>query len=115
MNILWIDDEPGRYSILSSVLKPKTTWFAHGWSQINHYLNCGIKFDYILLDGDMPQMDGLDVCSYFLIDRMFPVIVISSNPAKAKMMFDLLYDHAVPVIILPITHPQMIIDYLKDI
>ena len=78
--ILWIDDDPHRFSKLADVTDT-LVFFAHGFDQINHYLNkCGYKFDLIILDHDMPMMDGTSVCQEFLLERNIPVVLCSNNP-----------------------------------
>lgn len=121
MRILWIDDEPGRWSILQKALLSRTYFhkqiavedvtFAHGYEQIKHYLNF-MEWDYILLDGDMPLMSGPDVVDIFLCERNIPVIIVSMNTDKAKQMAGLLEEYQVPVTIAPISNPQLIVKAL---
>jgi len=80
-NILWIDDEPLRFEKLKGE-KDLRVFFAHGFDQVNHYLNnSNVKFDLIILDHDMPQMDGMQVCQEFLLERNIPIVLCSMNPS----------------------------------
>jgi len=77
--ILWIDDEPKRFSKLSE-LEDIEVIFAHGREQIDYYLKASkINFDLIILDHDMPLMNGVDVCNEFLIEKNIQVILCSMN------------------------------------
>jgi len=79
--VLWIDDDPNRFSKLANE-KDILVFFAHGFEQINHYLNkSGIKFDLIILDHDMPLMDGMSVCREFLWEKNIPLVLCSMNPS----------------------------------
>ena len=129
-NILWIDDEPTRWAVLRNAiinsihcttismaipLSGETVRFAHGYDQIEHYLTCGIRWDCILLDGDMPLMSGPDVCEKFLIERNIPVIIVSMNPSKVDLMKFMLEEYAVKVYVAPITNPYKISQILFQI
>lgn len=111
MNILWIDDEPSRFNSLKKVMNEidtHTTWFAHGNEQIHYYLNCGIKFDFVLLDHDMPLMDGYKVAKNFLCEKNIPVIIVSNNGPAAKSIAAILTDYATLNFLAPITNPELI-------
>jgi CheY-like chemotaxis protein len=78
--ILWIDDDPERFNKLSDVSEA-LVFFAHGREQIEHYLyKSGYKFDLVILDHDMPLMNGAEVCEQFLWEKNIPVILCSNNP-----------------------------------
>ena len=123
MRILWIDDEPSRWQILQRALLTGTylrkhiavedVVFAHGHNQINHYLNNDMHWDYVLLDGDMPLMSGVDVAQTFLAERNIPVIIVTMNPDKAKQMAGIFDDYEMPYVFAPITNPELIVRALS--
>jgi len=85
MNILFIDDAPIRADKLAQT---NIVFIAHGFDQIKFYSKG--KFDLIMLDHDMPLMNGEEVVREFrdaFVAMNCPVIVHSSNiPASGKMI-----------------------------
>lgn len=117
MKILMIDDEPSRWKLIegNNSSRTITPYSAHGFEQIQFYLSrTDIKFDLILLDHDMPLMNGVDVCLNFLIDRSIPVIIISNNQPAAEKMMALLNEYEVPVYYRPITNPSKIANLIRN-
>jgi CheY-like chemotaxis protein len=103
--ILWVDDQPSRAIALLPNLGRLT--FAHGFDQINYYLNYSpIKWDLILLDMDMPLMDGRDVSKAFLRECKLPVIIISLNPYSSEWVYGDLLDWGVEAYYIQVTEKQ---------
>jgi DNA-binding NarL/FixJ family response regulator len=97
MNILLIDDEPVRMKDRIPACYFPSLYVAHGTDQVSWYLkDSGIKFDIVLLDHDMPLCNGLDIATYFLIERNIPVVVHSMNSYGAEKIVNQLNDYAVP-------------------
>ena len=95
MNILWIDDDPRRFAKLHPEVRVQcNVFFAHGFEQINHYLNhSGKLFHLIICDHDMPLMDGMAVVKKFFehgTPFCSPLALCSNNPAGRKNMLDYL-------------------------
>jgi len=84
--ILWIDDEPIRASLIKDI--NATVIFAHGYDQIKYYLevsNIKAEWDLIILDHDMPLLNGLDVIKdFYHILGNSPIILCSAN-AEARL------------------------------
>jgi beta-lactamase superfamily II metal-dependent hydrolase len=106
--VLWIDDEPRRFVLLTGDWTDVTVVFACGALQIDHYLNAsGIKWDLILLDHDMgDHINGMKVCQKFLAERNFPVVCVSMNTPKRKKMVEYLQEWEVPAYDIPVTDKQ---------
>lgn len=115
--ILWIDDEPSRYRIIAKqmVMDSIDVCFAHGWDQINHYLNNGFRWDMVLLDGDMPLMNGVLVARDFLCERSIPVIIVSMNPGKVSEISAILTEYEVPFFVAPITNVEKLCETITFI
>lgn len=90
-------------------------YFAHGWDQINHYLNNGFIWDVVLLDGDMPLMSGVTVARDFLCERSIPVIIVSMNPGKVAKISSILSEYEVPFLVAPITDPTKLCGAITSI
>lgn len=116
MNILMIDDEPRRWLLIRRVLEANdvdisnvNVYSAHGFEQVQYYLqDSRIDFDLILLDHDMPLMNGYDVAHQFLIQRDIDVIIISNNEPASNRMLGLLGDYDVWAERLCIVNPEPI-------
>lgn len=114
MRILWIDDEPIRYNKLSEALKGKDieVIFAHGAEQIQYYMDRrdvgDMDFNLVLLDHDMPLMNGQEVCKEFLAERGMDVVIVSTNVDGTKDMIAILTESAVRVQWVPITYPDLL-------
>ena len=101
MKILWIDDEPHRFDRL----KPTklSVVFAHGQAEIDQYFNSGIKFDGMILDHDMPKMNGMDVLKTFILTKQnllnpIPIVLCSANNTARVEMLNLLKEISYPVL-----------------
>lgn len=89
--VLWIDDEPIRSHMLGDEITNAVIIFAHGFDQISYYLDRSrsrIEFSLIILDHDMPLMDGMSVCQTFLLDRGTPVLLCSNNSSGRRKQLD---------------------------
>lgn len=115
--ILWIDDEPSRFKILAKHLDIENwdIYFAHGFDQINHYLNNGFSWHCVLLDGDMNLMSGVDVARDFLCERSIPIIIVSMNPDKVAQIAAILDDYQTPHYIAPITNGAILATKIREI
>lgn len=115
--ILWIDDEPNSYKIIANHMAMDSIdiYFAHGFDQINHYLNNGFHWDVVLLDGDMPLMNGVDVARDFLRERGIPVIIVSMNPGKVAEICCILSEYETPHYVASITDPVKLCDTISSI
>lgn len=97
-NILWIDDQPIRFFYIKD-LKNVNVYFAHGYNQIKHYIDySSIDWDLIILDHDMPLMDGIQVINEFLLDKNIQIILCSNNEEARKRQFNLLNKYCIPVV-----------------
>lgn len=101
--VLWIDDEPGRRALVTFP-EDVIVIFAHGFEQIKYYLNSGIKFEFIILDHDMPLMNGMDVCRQFLIEKNYRVLTCTNNDPARRNMAALLTEYEVTVVLGNITN-----------
>jgi CheY-like chemotaxis protein len=84
--ILFIDDEPIRANSYAQMWDVRV---AHGSSQIAFCLKHN-KFDLIMLDHDMPQLDGGNVIKQFWEDfhlQNCPIIIHSANTIGALKMY----------------------------
>lgn len=115
--ILWIDDEPSRYKIIANHMAMDSVdiYFAHGFDQIKHYLNNGFHWDVVLLDGDMPLMNGVDVARDFLCERSIPVIIVSMNPGKVAEICSILSEYETPYYVASITDSVKLCDTISSI
>ena len=103
MNILMIDDEPGRWLLVRRELELAGIdvrriglYSAHGFEQVKYYLeDSNVEFDLVLLDHDMPLMNGYDVAHQFLIQRDIDVVVISNNEPASRRILALLEEYEV--------------------
>lgn len=88
--ILWIDDEPIRHLRLKHL--PVTIIFAHGYDQIRYYLrHSNLKFSLVILDHDMPAMNGMQVLHEFAEDLCgYRIILCSNNFSGRKNQKDYL-------------------------
>ena len=107
--ILWIDDQPSR---ANQVTFPPDVMviFAHGFEQVKYYLSLSITWELILLDHDMPLMNGWDVCVHCLIQKSYPVVIVSCNIPASDRMLTLLNEYEVPCTYCPITDPTSLRD-----
>ncbi len=105
--ILWIDDEPLRSKVLGlNTDQDVLIVFAHGYDEIYYALNLmGIKWDLVILDHDMPRMNGQSVVRTFLAERNIPVVLCSTNYDGRMAQAALLSEYAVSYFDIPITDP----------
>jgi len=91
VRVLFIDDEPVRAKMIPN---EHDVYIAHGGEQVGYYLH-EKRYDLVCCDHDMPMMDGLAVCSNFLVQLNLPVIVHSQNIVCGPRMVQLLQDYSV--------------------
>jgi DNA-binding response OmpR family regulator len=116
-HILWIDDDPLRYGNIRAILDPSTlVVFAHGHAQVAHYVRY-LKYDLLILDHDMPMMDGSLVIQQFDFDDV-PIVICSCNLAAAQRMEVFLKEKGHRVWQVPVVHdpefPELIAKLLNE-
>lgn len=84
MNILIIDDHPlfidGISRVIESLNEPTNIIKATSGAVALEQLASEVEFDLILLDLNMPNLDGISLLKHFKVDELcVPVVIISSE------------------------------------
>ncbi|MEA2110559.1 MAG: response regulator [Campylobacterota bacterium] len=93
INILAVDDEPFNLDLIEAALEEQShvnlTFAEDGFKAIE--LISEIKFDVVLLDISMPDMDGIEVLEKIRADEKnskLPVLMVTANPEKKLEAFE---------------------------
>lgn len=121
LRFLIIDDSPGRYEEFTRLLDDK----GHYWTITSEFsvarhlvaaVEFGLTFDVVILDHDMPRMNGVEWAKNIISEKWdMPVVITSttSKPNARETMLDILMNGGIPAVIIPADHMNCEIEWLS--